>query len=95
MQQIYAQFNNFSLEYGTECQYDYLEMRNGESEDSAFIGRYCGLTAPPPVTSTHNHLWIHFFSDPSQTSSGFRMAYDATIEGKCILYLLSSNFFCE
>mgnify|MGYP000018708000 CR=1 FL=1 len=81
MQQIYAQFNSFNLEYGSTCQYDYVEIRNGDQADSALVGKYCGITMPPPVTSTHNHLWVHFFSDEAVTQSGFRLAYDATLEG--------------
>jgi len=80
-QQIYAQFNLFELEGGADCSYDFVELRNGEYDDSALIGKFCGSLYPPNITTTHNHLRVHFVSDSSVTYRGFRMAYDATIDG--------------
>ena len=42
------------------CEYaDYLEIRDGNSESSPLIGKFCGSNIPPNVIqSSGNHLWI-------------------------------------
>ena len=82
-QQIQGQFNDFDIEVrdveGT-CR-DYVEVRNGNQANSSLIGTFCGSQSPPSFTSTHNHLYIKFHSDSSVQRRGFRLAYDATLEG--------------
>ena len=44
--------------YGTES--DFIEMRDGISEDSPLMGRFCGNQSHIPTTlqTNQNHLWI-------------------------------------
>ena len=51
---------DFRLEGGSSrCPFDYVEIRNGNSERSPLIGKFCGSRRPPSVIrSTHNHLRI-------------------------------------
>ncbi|KAK1174071.1 hypothetical protein AOXY_G4351, partial [Acipenser oxyrinchus oxyrinchus] len=68
-------FGTLSLEHHDNCNYDYLEVRDGSSETDALIGKYCGSELPAPITSTSNRLWIKFKSDASITKGGFRAMY--------------------
>ena len=39
---------------------DYIEMRDGNYEDSPLMGRFCGngSNVPPFIQTTQNHMWI-------------------------------------
>ena len=38
--------------------YDYVEIRDGDSEASPLIAKLCGGDKPTPIHSTQNKLWI-------------------------------------
>ena len=40
-------------------------MRDGHSESSTLIGRYCGYEKPDDIKSTSSRLWLKFVSDGS------------------------------
>ena len=40
-----------------ECK-DYLEIRDGISEESSLIGKFCGLNFPASIQATQNHVWM-------------------------------------
>ena len=40
------------------CGCDYLEIRDGPSEDAALLHKLCGSEIPEPIQSTGNHLWM-------------------------------------
>lgn len=46
-------------------------MRNGGTEISPLIGRYC-LTTPPPIVSQGNHMFIKYFTDVDSPNNGFK-----------------------
>lgn len=60
-----------SLEFDYSCQYDYVEVRDGDSLNSRIIGRYCGNELPAPIRSTGNSLHILFVSDGYKNFDGF------------------------
>ncbi|KAE8590953.1 hypothetical protein XENTR_v10018256 [Xenopus tropicalis] len=64
-------FQAFEIERHDNCAYDYLEVRDGFSEDHALIGRFCGYEKPEDIKSTSNKLWIKFVSDGSINKAGF------------------------
>ena len=37
---------------------DYLEIRDGDSEQSQLIGQFCGAGIPESIETSQNHLWI-------------------------------------
>ena len=39
------------------CYDEYLEIRNGNSDESALLGKLCGNDAPP-IQSTGSNLWL-------------------------------------
>jgi hypothetical protein len=73
--QVAIQFQSFEIENHDECQYDYLEIRDGEEATSPLIGRYCGYHLPGAVKSTSNFLWLKFVSDGSVQKAGFSLDY--------------------
>ncbi|KAL3836256.1 hypothetical protein ACJMK2_021695 [Sinanodonta woodiana] len=78
-------FNNFSIEGPSStgsCSYDYLEIRDGGTEDAPLIGHFCGSQIPAPQESTNNLMWLKFKTDGSRSNTGFEAIYE-TREGGC------------
>ncbi|XDB56633.1 hypothetical protein AB1E18_010097 [Capra hircus] len=48
----------FEIERHDSCAYDYLEIRDGFTEDSALIGHFCGYEKPDDVKSSSNRMWM-------------------------------------
>ncbi|XP_054557111.1 CUB and sushi domain-containing protein 1 [Talpa occidentalis] len=69
----HIQFLNFS----TEANHDYLEVRNGPHHSSPAIGQFSGPDLPAPLLSTTHETLVHFHSDHSQSRQGFKLAYQA------------------
>ncbi|XP_077101650.1 inactive serine protease PAMR1 [Siphateles boraxobius] len=99
---IDLRFMMLSLEFEHSCQYDYVEVRDGDSLNSRVIGRYCGNERPPPIKSTGSSLHILFISDGYKTFDGFFATYQESSEcssspcmhdGTCILHS-SHSFHC-
>uniref|UniRef100_UPI00358E316F hatching enzyme 1.2-like n=1 Tax=Myxine glutinosa TaxID=7769 RepID=UPI00358E316F len=57
------------------CPYDYVAVYDGTSTESLQLGKFCGWTAPPPVTSTGPALLVYFHSDFSLRGTGFRASH--------------------
>lgn len=58
------------------CEYDYLEIRDGDQGYSPLIGKYCGDNFPPVITSSGTSLWLRFVSDGTIEYNGFRAVYE-------------------
>ncbi|XP_076322385.1 neuropilin and tolloid-like protein 2 [Tachypleus tridentatus] len=67
--------DTFHLEEANNCQYDFLEIRDGPYGYSDLIGRFCGASFPPLLKSSDRHLWLKFSSDDSIEYLGFRAVY--------------------
>ncbi|XP_072107222.1 CUB and sushi domain-containing protein 1a [Mobula birostris] len=67
------QFLNFS----TEANHDFLEIRNGPGDTSSLIGQFSGVDLPPALLSTTHDTIIHFYSDHSENKQGFKLVYQA------------------
>uniref|UniRef100_A0A669E0J6 Cubilin n=1 Tax=Oreochromis niloticus TaxID=8128 RepID=A0A669E0J6_ORENI len=74
-------FNNFDVESHTDCQFDYLEIRNGSTADSPLIGKFCGSTLPSPVFPQSNQLYLRFKSDFSYSRDGFDATWTSSPQG--------------
>ncbi|KAF5295928.1 hypothetical protein FQR65_LT10359 [Abscondita terminalis] len=76
-------FTEFEMEESTysECMFDFIEIRDGDNENSTLIGQYC-KESPPVIESTYNYLWIKFESDSSVGAHGFRANY-TTLDVGC------------
>jgi len=58
-----------------KCEYDYLEIRDGDQGYSPLIGKYCGSRFPPVITSSGRSLWLRFVSDGTIEYNGFKAVY--------------------
>lgn len=65
----------FDIEPHPQCLYDFLEIRDGAHGYSTLIGRYCGRTFPPVITSSERSLWLRFTTDDNIEYTGFRAVY--------------------
>ncbi|XP_078582053.1 cubilin-like isoform X2 [Branchiostoma floridae x Branchiostoma japonicum] len=79
---ISLSFDSFALEAESQCRYDYLQIRDGPSEQDPLIGTYCGSTIPPAFNTSTNFLWIRFYSDQSVTNTGFVARWQA-VDSQC------------
>ncbi|XP_037517650.1 cubilin [Rhipicephalus sanguineus] len=61
-------FTHFVIEDSSNCSYDYIEIHDTSDQ---MIGRYCGLKAPPTLTSSGRQLQVIFRTDDSVTREGF------------------------
>lgn len=59
------------IERHDSCTYDYVEVRDGGSESSPLLGRFCGYDKPDDIKSSSNRLWLKFVSDGSVNKAGF------------------------
>ncbi|RZB39104.1 CUB, FXa inhibition, and/or EGF CA domain containing protein [Asbolus verrucosus] len=82
-------FQFFDLEQTNGCLSDYLEIRDGLTEDSDLIGVFCNSTTPGDIIATSNYLFVKFVSDGSERRGGFAATiindYDecATMNNEC------------
>ncbi|KAJ7417297.1 hypothetical protein BTVI_33368 [Pitangus sulphuratus] len=69
----HIQFLNFS----TEPNHDFVEIRNGPYDTSTVIGRFSGAEIPGSLLSTSHETTVYFHSDHSQNKPGFKLEYQA------------------
>ncbi|XP_053622099.1 cubilin homolog [Plodia interpunctella] len=55
----------------SQCDCDFVEIKDGIDQDSTVINNYCGHTLPPELVTTGNTMGIRLSTDGEITSSGF------------------------
>ena len=70
--------SDFNVEQSEDCWKDRLEIYNGHSYESPFVGRFCGklqenIGNPPPkqIESLTNSIRLFFISDEEVEDTGF------------------------
>ncbi|KAK9969615.1 hypothetical protein ABG768_027774, partial [Culter alburnus] len=56
--------------------YDFIEIRDGNSETADLLGRHCSNIAPPAIISSGPVLHIKFVSDYAHQGAGFSLRYE-------------------
>ncbi|CDR00348.1 unnamed protein product [Oncorhynchus mykiss] len=56
--------------------YDYVEIRDGNSEKADLLGKHCSNIAPPAIISSGPVLLIRFVSDYAHQGAGFSLRYE-------------------
>ncbi|XP_062391018.1 neuropilin-2-like, partial [Sardina pilchardus] len=75
-QRIVLNFNpHFELEK-LDCRYDFIEIRDGNSDAADLLGRHCSNIAPPAIISSGPVLYIRFASDYAHQGAGFSLRYE-------------------
>ncbi|KAI1885011.1 hypothetical protein AGOR_G00215790 [Albula goreensis] len=75
-QRIVLNFNpHFELEK-LDCRYDFVEIRDGNSEAADLLGKHCSNIAPPAIISSGPVLHIKFVSDYAHQGAGFSLRYE-------------------
>ncbi|XP_068716589.1 deleted in malignant brain tumors 1 protein-like isoform X2 [Montipora foliosa] len=83
---IYLQFRSFHLEHASSCNYDYLEVFDGNSAWSPKITRACGQRYQgPKIHSSGRFLYVKFRSDGSVQYSGFSVDYYAVSKSQQVM----------
>ncbi|XP_032520799.2 cubilin homolog [Danaus plexippus] len=73
---IKLSWNRFDLEDMVDCNSDYVELIElDNNNDENILGRYCGDTLPPALTTSSNRLRINFISDSTVSGTGFSVSY--------------------
>lgn len=85
--QVALHFQSFEVENHDNCVYDYVEVRDGDSQDSRLIGVFCGYKIPPDMRSSSNKLFVKFVSDGSVQKAGFSATFMKEVDecGKLII----------
>ncbi|XP_071849597.1 uncharacterized protein [Apostichopus japonicus] len=68
-------FNVFNVEYQETCNYDYVAVYDGPDDTATELGKFCGDTAPAPVSSTGPDMFVRFFSDGTLSDIGVHSSY--------------------
>ncbi|BFZ22426.1 hypothetical protein BsWGS_25465 [Bradybaena similaris] len=71
-----------ALEHHPDCSFDYLEIRDGETDQAPVIRSFCSSETPAPIQTTGPYAYVHFHSDDSLSDSGFLLTYAALTEGR-------------
>ena len=80
---VYLHFDEFELETGSSCQFDYLRIM--DSDGTTLMEKNCGENGnlPPDVLSTSNIVNLVFITDGSVTRTGWSVSWTAVEPGEC------------
>ncbi|XP_033105647.1 neuropilin-2-like [Anneissia japonica] len=81
---VTLEFKSMDME-DFHCNFDYIEIRDGEFEDSDSQGIYCGTRLPETFTSSQESIRIDFISDAADNRLGFQAVFTsiATLSLQC------------
>lgn len=74
--------------YWHRCNEEYIEVRNGGTENSKLINKFCVL--PDSLFTTDNLMYVKFFTDRKDPSNGFKakISIGWFAIDKCDFYIL-------
>ncbi|XP_033326417.2 cubilin [Megalopta genalis] len=65
--------DRFDLRNTPDCEREYVEVRDGGTQSSKMLGRFCSNVAPSTMLTTGNMVLIHFFSELLEPRNGFKV----------------------
>lgn len=74
---IKIEFSKFEISYCTNCECDFLIVRDGSSKDSTLLGKYC--SHPGSLYTSGNHVWIEFVSSLTDRQRSDSIGFKATV----------------
>lgn len=74
---IKIEFSKFEISYCTNCECDFLIVRDGSSKDSTLLGKYC--SHPGSLYTSGNHMWIEFASALTDRQRSDSIGFKATV----------------
>ncbi|CAH0395162.1 unnamed protein product [Bemisia tabaci] len=66
----------FDFTYSLSCKDDYIEIRDGLTEVSRVLGRFCDQNVPNSLFSTGNQMLVKYFTDVKNPKNGFLATID-------------------
>ncbi|OWF43812.1 uncharacterized protein LOC110459272 [Mizuhopecten yessoensis] len=71
---IKIKMKDIKIEYGNQCEFDYLEIFDGYDDRSPSFGRFCGADTFS-IVSSGIYLYFHFHTDEEINERGFKFTY--------------------
>jgi hypothetical protein len=75
-----------NLDISFSCDYDYLNIYDGNSKSAKLIGKFCG-GSDVEVVSSSRYLYLEFHSDDSNEFTGFRFKYSVQQRSGTVIFL--------
>ena len=72
---LVIQFTAFNVESHASCKNDYLRIRDGNG--TVLMGKTCGTSLPPKITSYTNTVKVDFKTNSKVTRTGWRLVWHA------------------
>jgi len=70
---LVIQFTAFNVESHASCKNDYLRIRDGNG--TVLMGKTCGTSLPPKITSYTNTVKVDFKTNSKVTRTGWRLVW--------------------
>ncbi|XP_076174105.1 cubilin isoform X2 [Ptiloglossa arizonensis] len=67
--------DRFDLSYSMDCEKEYVEVRDGGTDSSKLLGRFCKDVAPSSMRSTGNMLYIYYYTNVPEPKNGFKATF--------------------
>ena len=74
---IRIEFSKFEISYCTNCECDFLIIRDGSSKESKLLGKYC--SRPTSLYTSGNHMWMEFASALTDRQRSDSIGFKATV----------------
>ncbi|KAH0948163.1 hypothetical protein HN011_006977 [Eciton burchellii] len=62
----------FDLSNTKDCEREYVDIRDGGTDGSRLMGRFCKDVAPSTMTTIGNMMYIYFYTDVPEPKNGFK-----------------------
>ncbi|TGZ53188.1 Cubilin [Temnothorax longispinosus] len=64
--------DRFDLSNSENCDREYVEIRDGGTDSSQLMGKFCKDVAPSSMSTIGNMVYIHFYTDVPEPKNGFK-----------------------